>query len=489
MGGGFALEMRRLRFSIPSAPFFFVLPSHPGAYKKISDRYRCPPKFSSSGCRENMYTKRMEKSAPSESPSAELRGLDAREFLHRCMYEDENVLVLDARPHDEFLRGHLRESVNVCLSNFLLRRILRGSACVVEMSRVFPDRRSLVRVNAFASRVNNSRAVVVYDTGSKTLGFESGTEAYVALDLIRRNLIKGINFYPGNVNSFYIVGGFKAISSAQIELPELASLIVPRIPTLRDEDNYEPRDTFLGNVHRVKEDPLSPAPGPLKVKTSLGSKERSRPKVLLERKRQEIPGKPPADSNGGEAESPDLQRIPCRSSSSLSLQGPASRSRKSTASDDIASPSIILPYLIIGSDEIFQSSDAVALLKRINVTHILNMTLEKENERVARSGLFVLKSFGIEDHVDSEVDSLLHEVVEYIHLVHLQSHKNVVFVHCRAGRSRSATAAIAYLIKHANMPLSKAYECVKAIRPSICPNLGFFVSLQEFEKKTLHPRN
>ena len=40
-----------------------------------------------------------------------------------------------------------------------------------------------------------------------------------------------------------------------------------------------------------------------------------------------------------------------------------------------------------------------------------------------------------------------------------------VLVHCRAGKSRSATIIIAYLMKKYNMTFEKAYNLVKSKRP------------------------
>lgn len=67
--------------------------------------------------------------------------------------------------------------------------------------------------------------------------------------------------------------------------------------------------------------------------------------------------------------------------------------------------------------------------------------------------------------------------------------KNVVYVHCQSGISRSATVVIAYLMKHyrassqsdvVGLGLMSAYEIVYNRRPVINPNDGFFRALQHF---------
>lgn len=48
-----------------------------------------------------------------------------------------------------------------------------------------------------------------------------------------------------------------------------------------------------------------------------------------------------------------------------------------------------------------------------------------------------------------------------------------VFVHCFAGRSRSSTSVIAYLMQETGMSLNSAFKLVKRRRPIVYPNPGF----------------
>ena len=59
----------------------------------------------------------------------------------------------------------------------------------------------------------------------------------------------------------------------------------------------------------------------------------------------------------------------------------------------------------------------------------------------------------------------------------------IIFVHCMAGISRSATSVICYLMKKYSWSLAKTTSFVKSRRSVICPNFGFARQLQEWEKQ------
>jgi len=64
-------------------------------------------------------------------------------------------------------------------------------------------------------------------------------------------------------------------------------------------------------------------------------------------------------------------------------------------------------------------------------------------------------------------------------------HSAPTYVHCKAGKSRSVTAVMAYLIHANHWTLSKAYAFVLERRKGISPNIGFVSELMNFEEQEL----
>lgn len=56
-----------------------------------------------------------------------------------------------------------------------------------------------------------------------------------------------------------------------------------------------------------------------------------------------------------------------------------------------------------------------------------------------------------------------------------------VYVHCKAGKSRSVTAILAYLVTSERWTLKKAYRHVIKARPNMSPNIGFIAELMKME--------
>uniref|UniRef100_A0A1B6F6L0 Protein-tyrosine-phosphatase n=1 Tax=Cuerna arida TaxID=1464854 RepID=A0A1B6F6L0_9HEMI len=88
----------------------------------------------------------------------------------------------------------------------------------------------------------------------------------------------------------------------------------------------------------------------------------------------------------------------------------------------------------------------------------------------------------LKDQPTEDLLSQLHTVSDTIHQVIQDG--GCVLVHCLAGVSRSAALVLAYLVKHRDLTLRSAFLHLRACRPAVRPNSGFFRQLIEFENQT-----
>lgn len=133
------------------------------------------------------------------------------------------------------------------------------------------------------------------------------------------------------------------------------------------------------------------------------------------------------------------------------------------------------------------SEENVEELKGFGVKRILNMAFECEP---ADYGLDLDKRFEkynripMRDTVEEDrMSKALKEVCDLLDDARL--HSAPTYVHCKAGKSRSVTAVMAYLIHANHWTLSSAYKYVVDRRKGVSPNIGFVSELMNFEEQKL----
>ncbi|KAF8512093.1 hypothetical protein BU17DRAFT_54224 [Hysterangium stoloniferum] len=148
--------------------------------------------------------------------------------------------------------------------------------------------------------------------------------------------------------------------------------------------------------------------------------------------------------------------------------------------------SCILPnFLFLGPE--LTTDENVRELQGLGVKRILNLAVECDPDD---HGLDLRKSFEryvkipMRDTVEEEnIGRGVREVCECLDDARL--HSSPTYVHCKAGKSRSVTAVMAYLIHANHWTLSKAYSFVLERRKGISPNIGFVSELMNFEEQEL----
>ncbi|XP_048462981.1 dual specificity protein phosphatase 8-like isoform X2 [Rhincodon typus] len=138
-------------------------------------------------------------------------------------------------------------------------------------------------------------------------------------------------------------------------------------------------------------------------------------------------------------------------------------------------PTRILPHLYLGSQKDVLNKD---LMVQNGITYVLNASNSCPKPDFISESHFM--RIPVNDNYCEKLLPWLDESVVFIDKAKVSNCR--VLVHCLAGISRSATVAIAYIMKTMGLSSDDAYRFVKDRRPSISPNFNFMGQLLEYEK-------
>ncbi|KAM9753335.1 dual specificity protein phosphatase 8 isoform 1-T3 [Menidia menidia] len=138
-------------------------------------------------------------------------------------------------------------------------------------------------------------------------------------------------------------------------------------------------------------------------------------------------------------------------------------------------PTRILPHLYLGSQKDVLNKD---LMVQNSITYVLNASNTCPKPDFISESHFM--RIPVNDNYCEKLLPWLDKTNEFIDKAKVSNCR--VIVHCLAGISRSATIAIAYIMKTMGLSSDDAYRFVKDRRPSISPNFNFLGQLLEFEK-------
>ena len=136
-------------------------------------------------------------------------------------------------------------------------------------------------------------------------------------------------------------------------------------------------------------------------------------------------------------------------------------------------PAEVLERVYIGSIGAAMSKNK---LKDLGITHVLTL-IDKMNPMFPDE--FVYKCVSITDSAESDIVSEVDECLNFIKTAVNQGGK--VLVHCFAGRSRSGSVVVAYVMKESQMTYDDALKFVQEKREVVQPNPGFEAQLRNWE--------
>jgi len=118
-------------------------------------------------------------------------------------------------------------------------------------------------------------------------------------------------------------------------------------------------------------------------------------------------------------------------------------------------------------------------LLQANITHIINLS----NMDYFTYDNFTYLNISVMDNKYSDISTYFDTTNEFINsCLKNNSNKNIL-VHCYAGKSRSPTIIIAYLIKYQKMTLNECYDLLNKKVEFLSINSGFMDQLKRYESE------
>ncbi|KAJ8025587.1 Dual specificity protein phosphatase 4 [Holothuria leucospilota] len=365
--------------------------------------------------------------------SIQARKLTDADLCSLVRGEHHSTLLLDCRPFFAFREGHLRKAVNAHVPKLLRRR----SKDPMKLENILncSESREKLRHGLFST-------VVVYDDTDVDI---SGRDNSDDMKSVLECLIQQPHSHL-TTEICYLAGGFQSFARKFPELCEFS----PTTHSVPTTFRLQPLQVPSSQQAMTDVAPRIPCKGTPKQRPCL-------PRLCIQPP-DHVP--PITFSNSTvfcEPKPPvilgECQSVPTRKQPD--------------------EPVCVLPHLYLGNA---CHSECRKTLQRLGVTAVLNVSKRCPNNFPQS---LVYKNIPVDDDTDADLSPWFQEAASFIDLVKEQSGR--VFVHCKAGISRSATICMAYLMISQRFRLDEAFEYVHLRRTIISPNLAFMLQLQRLE--------
>lgn len=139
----------------------------------------------------------------------------------------------------------------------------------------------------------------------------------------------------------------------------------------------------------------------------------------------------------------------------------------------------ITPHIILGA---LPSKSTLAELKQLGVTAVV--TLNQPHELFVQPAEYESLGFAhlwlrTTDYLYAPTLEELHRGVAFIS-EHIKREGKPVYVHCKAGRGRSTTLVLCYLVSTGLMDVDAAWSLVLSKRPQVCLAAAQWAAVREF---------
>ncbi|CDS06159.1 hypothetical protein LRAMOSA08687 [Lichtheimia ramosa] len=432
--------------------------------------------------------------------------LSAERLAEMLAMDPESMLLIDVRNILEYQRRRIDGSFNVNLPSLLIKRYQRGTVSNFNLENFITTTEGRARYVEKRGGNNNNRKLtwVVYDDD---MLLERTSQAWTLLGVLERAM--------NNDNVFYLQGGFNGFQAHDTYLVEGCS------DDDMDNDGNQDVDTVLLDDSNNNSNRKSLQFPRRSVSYTLGS---THDKTHLHRRTSlfsldtqaarannanalarrankraassssnSIHNDITTNSNNHDLLLPTSQQLLVAPSATTST---ASSLARVVEDDDeeatippITSPrtetdfefviSEIIPgFLFVGPE--IETADHAEQLQQRHIRRVLNMAEECSDDIIRNSTTIVYRKISARDTVEMKnIDWVMMEAVCFIE--DAKRHHEPIYVHCKAGKSRSVTAILAYLVSSERWTLKQAYRHVIKARPNMSPNIGFIAELMKME--------
>ncbi|KAI8082150.1 hypothetical protein BDF21DRAFT_451564 [Thamnidium elegans] len=400
----------------------------------------------------------------------EIKSIESKELGD--MLDTLEPLMIDMRPLENFEKSRIRNSINVNLPSLLLKRYRRGVVSNFNLASFIttPEgndyyNRWMYKFNIQDNNIQNlpeGARFIVYD--DHMMNEDTTTAVWTLMAVIAKNL----NF-PQSVS--YLKNGYYGFENWDLQAKHIIqfnqSPPLP-IPLFKPTPMVSRSASTLSSKNIIN---VQRRASLFSLDTTPRAKSNLTQRPIFEKSNLFSPSTPSTSTT-----SPDIFHTPVEQFP-VALNGDVTP--KADDEFDFVISEIIPNFLYLGPE--ISTTEQLNGLKARSIQRILNMAEECDDDVPGLKSAFKYHKIAARDTVEMQnVQGTLKNAVQVI--VMQGKHHEPIYVHCKAGKSRSAAAILAYLVLSEHWTLKRAYRHIVKARPNISPNIGFVAELMKLEE-------